>query len=440
MALSAERTAADSVYTGGTGLEKLYTERRKYDKSDKVVSLDRVLAPLDYRLRMAMKKITVGDPEPKVFTRQEKPLAISLTANSGKTYNTEDTLYMANADAKWLQPGDILTCPNMFCDSDGSNYSTTKFASGYMPETLIVRSTQLSGGSSSGDAAVVVHRGNGYDPAGANQLTSSHQVILNSNALPDGGNAPNPVDHEPSIVQNFLQFFSRTVGEDNIYRNTDVYGKETMAERFTRVRKALNREIEMQLFFGRKAKQFVGGKVRRLTGGIVEDIPDSSGALDGVSRLIDFNSTFDFDLWRKYMEIIFRYGNTAQRKWMFTGPKFFTELYGALQDFMVLNDKVTNTLDIKVNEIDVGHGTLEIMKHPSFRQISNSTTDYSLDCVIVDPEFVDLMVMSGNDVQTRSNIQENRSHGYENEVFGTIGIRRTHPTAHAYIYNLKESV
>jgi len=443
MAGSAVRAAAGYVVSDYFNLEDTYSIRRKFDIGDKVVMLDRVYAPLDWRFRQMGKKSVVTDPEPKGFEREEVPAKFTISTDGADTDYEGDTVYMTDAQAKWLQEGDVLVVPQLFCDSDGANYSTTKYDSGYTQENIVVRSVTLSG-KAAGYAKILVARGNGYSQAAAaagtvSTITSEYTLLWANNHIADGGLAPSPKDHEPKSVQNYLEFFTKTVGEDSVYAATDLYAKETFEQRMMRKRKTFNRQIEHAYFFGRKAKDYVGGKPRRRTGGLVEFIPGASDALDGESRFFNFASTFDMALWRKYTEILFRYGNASARKWLFVGGKFYTELHNYLEKTLIFNDTISKAVGIKVTEIDTGHGILELMRHPMLTEASTSAMEYAVDGIAVDPSFVNIMVMRNHDVQVRE-INPGRSHTRESELFTMTGLWRNHATAHGVFYGITESV
>jgi hypothetical protein len=442
MAFSASKAAANYVHSDYTGLEGVYSVRRKYDLSDKIVSLDRAIAVFDYRLRQAGKKFSVSDPEPKVLLDQERPLKFTLYADGADGTYEGNLVYMDDAQAKWLQSGDVVMCPQIFCDSDGAAYSASKYGQ-VAPETMIVQSVDLSG-YAAGYAKISVTRGNGYNRSAAaagvvTTIASEYVLIWQGNSLPAGGNAPNPREHELDSDQNYTQFFSETTGEDEQYTNTNIYGKRSFNERFAITREALNRKIESALLFGRKGKRLIGGKEAWLTGGIVEFVADANTAIDGLTRRHDYAGTFSVHQFRKFMEIDMRYGNKRFTKWGFTGGKFFTELESYLEKFLVFNDKLSASIKLPVFTIETGHGTVELMRHSLLTEMSTSSVEWSLDMILVDPDFVDIMYLQNMDIKTRMDIQNPRSHVREAEVYGQIGLKRTHPTAHAIHYGLQEA-
>jgi len=441
MAFNNTPGSAEYVVSGAAGLRSVYTEKRKYDKSDLFVFQSRRLAKFDWLLRDKGDWITVTDPEPRTFTEQEAPIKFNVKTDSGTTTYQYDTLYISDTEAKWLQQHDTLICQDLFCDTDGANYSTTKFSSGYMPENLIVNSVTLSG-AASGVASVLVTRGNGYNykvvgDSSSNTVTviaSEYKLLRGPNAQEDGWSTPVPKSSEPTYDYNYIQTISHAWGETELKKNTDVYGKLTMADLAKRQKKQHFREREHAMIWGRKLKNYVSGELRYKMGGMVEYIPTSSTALDSTDHIYDFGGSFEIDTMREKAEQIFKYG--SETKWAFVGGSFLTKLWNLFEKFLVMNDNLANRWGWKVYELDLGHGVLLLMEHPLFAEMSTSNNSYNSDMLIIDPEYVQLMKMKNMDVRVKSNTQDNNVHYRIDEITSSTSIRRLHPSAHWYIYGI----
>jgi len=434
MAFSTTAAAAEYVSTGSMGARGQYTTKRKYSLSDLIVWQDRKWAMLDNILRQELKTIVVDDPEPKTLTKQEAPVKFNIHSDGTTTTLDEDTLRISDTLAKFLQAGDKLSCNQIFCDSDGANYSTTKFTSGYTPEVMVVNSVTLSG-SASGIANVIVARGNGYLPTSSvTTVLTEYKLIKLGFHLEDGGDAPLVKWHEPNSVQNFCELFSRTWSETETESNMNVYGKETMTQKAARNRKDLFREVDMALIMGRKASDLTNGQLRWRTGGIVEFIPGSTDALDGTSRFFDFAGAFDLETYRANMEIAFRYGSDT--KLTLNGGKFFTVLYNTLEKFITMNDGLTRKWGWPVFEMETGHGIVQLLRHPALSEYDTSGQAWAYDQIGIDLEYVDLMIMKGMDFKIKTSVNDEDEHQEKDELYGQIGLHRTHPTAHFYQYGI----
>ena len=422
------------VSSGWSGVAGVPTSLRKYSLADKIIFQEPQNGKLHALLREFLKVVKVDDPEPKTILRRDEPRSFTCSGDSSTTTNSHDTLQMEDTQAKWLQVGDKLEVANIFCDEDGSNYTTTKFGNGYRPEVIIVKSVTLSG-ISSGTAKILVKRGNGNEPsAGVQTITSSMKLTYLGNAMEAGGNAIVPKSAESETDQNYCEIFSKTWGDNETAQNMKAYGRLSMEQKAIRARRNILEDIDYALLWGRKSKDSIGNDTRWFTGGIVEYIPDASDALDSESRLINFGGAYDRDTMREKAEIIYRYGSDV--KHWFIGRKLWTVMMNADENFIRMNDKLTKRFGWQVYEYDFGHGLAILHTHPSFRFKDSTTTAYAYDAIIIDLEYVDLMVMNNMDLKVRRNVQNNDAHGQTHEIYGQIGLYRAFPSAHAYIYGI----
>lgn len=438
MAFSNTAAGGEYVSAGAMGARGLYSTKRKYSLSDEIVYQNRGDNLFDNILRMELRTITVDDPEPKLLTKQEAPIKFDVHSDGTTSAGgiDEDTLRISDTEAKFLQANDVLMCNNIFCDSDGANYATTKYNTGYSAETMIVSTVTLSG-AASGIANVVVKRGNGYQPSSSvTTVLTEYKLIRLGNAFEDGFSAPTAIWHEPTAIQNYCQLFSKTWQETETESNMNIFGKETMPKKAVRKRKEFFREIDAALLFGRKGRHVINGQHQWTTGGIVEYIPYNAagGSLDATNRYIDFGGAFNMQTWREKAEIIFRYG--SQEKTLFCGGKFFTVLYNNLEKFIVMNDGLTKKWGWHVYDIETGHGLMHLLRHPILRELDTSTSEWAYDAIVVDLQYVELMKMKGMDVKIKTGVEENDEHQKKNEIYAQLGLRRSHPSAHAVIYGI----
>ena len=245
---STTHAAAGYISQGPAGTRGVYSEKRKYDKSDVIVWKERANNIFDNILRQELQVVTVDDPEPRLFTAEEAPTQINIATDSENGDATEDQLNISDTQAKWLQVGDILMCNQIFCESDGTHYTTTKYD--YVaPETMIVSSVSLSG-KASGVAAVKVLRGNGYAAGTPNNVASEYKLVWIGNCQEEGWSAPTAVYMEPTYEYNYIQNFSETWEETETESNTNLFAKETMADKQKRIRKRFFRKIDFAFLMG----------------------------------------------------------------------------------------------------------------------------------------------------------------------------------------------
>ena len=79
---------------------------------------------------------------------------------------------------------------------------------------------------------------------------------------------------------------------------------------------------------------------------------------------------------------------------------------------------------------------MNLVRHPLLSEIDTSGQAWAYDAIVVDLDYVDLMVMSGMDIKIRSNVQDTDEHGRIDEVYGQLGLHRLHSSAHAVVYGI----
>ncbi|MCK5020563.1 MAG: hypothetical protein KAS32_26325 [Candidatus Peribacteraceae bacterium] len=439
MAFNLTPGTGEFVSRGAAGVAGQFDTKRKFSLSDFIILQERSYAKLDNIFMAEQKMIEVDDPEPKILTMQEHPVVFAITGNEDGTFEN-DAIEMTDALATFLQAGDVLMIPTVFCLADGSAYSSVKFGTDlHFPETIIVTDVTLSG-ISAGTAKVTVRRGNGENtsaPAAGvvTQLTSAAQLIHQGNAIADGGRAVDAIHFEPDESQNFCQFRSKTWEETRSEGGINVYGKTTMQQKANMKTKELFREGEIAGFYGIKNKSTqANNRLQWREGGIVEIIPRASTSLDGADRFQDHDGAFDLEKQREFDEITYRYGNADQIKHWFCGGEYFTSLFNALEDKITVNDEFTGKYGWEVKELNLGQGRALLHRHPLFTDLSSAAQNYSKDCVIVDMEYV--WQLNYIPVSVRENVQDNDAHLTKNEIFRQKSMHRTFPSAHSYRFGL----
>lgn len=428
--------SAGFVTKGAPGVAGHFTDNRIFSLSDLIVWQERRWAKLDVALRMKQAVVAVDDPAPKVIHNREAPIKFDIAADGTEEIFEGDKISILNEQAAFIQAADVLEVNGIFCDSDGDNYTTTKFGSSYFPEVVIVQSVTPSGIDAT-HAKVLVIRGNGNatDALAAGvveTILTEYKLIHIGNALVDDGNAPSPIHFEPGHIQNFCQFFSRTWSMTDQEKPLNVYGKMSMEDRAAMKRKEFFRLKELAMFRGRKSKPVISNKDQFLTGGVTEFIATATDSLDGETRLIDFGGPFDLDTFMTQAEIIGRYGSDTID--VFVGGKFLSALWNHFQQSIVYNDEVSATYGWAVWTLDLGHKRFNLHRHPMFTDVSTDQIDWNFDATGVDLNYIKMMVYI--DVQTKDDIQSPRTHREENEIFCQIGLWRTFPDAHFHIFGI----
>lgn len=450
MAFSTTAAAAQFVKKGALGISGLYTTRRKYSLDtfgDNVLYQSRYLAMFDKALYSLGQVVPVDDAQPKFLSKNEAPIKIAIGASAATTTYEYDTLFVAKADSRFIQPGNSLVVPQVFAKSDGTLFSTTKYASGYSPETVRVIAVEAFDATND---KIIVRRGHGLNTSASGagvvtQLTTSHHLVKMPVGLVDGGDAAISYDWEAFETQNNCEMFSKTWEMTRAQMKMNVYGKETETEKGAQARNDFFREQEFKLFWGMKGAPTVDGALQLLTGGVVEFIPRTGGLntpIDGVDKVIDFGGAWTLERQREIDQITFKYcgtKNMERRKDRFCGSGYLTKVWNYLEDRLTVNDAFSELYGWRVVELNLGHGAVMLHEHPMFVEMHSTGTPYENDYIQVDMNYLKIMEFLPTQVRqikTLDGNTDNRSHKAEWEIFAQIGLWRGFPDAHAAVYGI----
>lgn len=416
------------------------TGLRKYDLNDVIIYQSRRWAPLSWILRTTLPKYPATSMEPKRIFEDETPQTFTCSSDSKSGSYDEDILEFTNTNARHMVIGDRLICMDIFCDSDGANYSTTKFTSNYMPETMLIESIILDG-IAANKAKIVVRRGNGYNPASSvTTVTTDYKFIRGGSAFPERWETPDSSNEEPGTIQTFLQIYSASASESEVRKNIDYFGKKSLEELTEDKRNQLMRRHEFDLIWGRQSRITVGGATRWTMGGIVPYIGSvtATTAKDLKNRLVDFGGAFDVGLFREKMEILSTYGSPDKLGLM--GGAAFTVFFNYFENYLTVNDELTARWagpgEGIVYDWDAGHVRLHIMRHPGFTDFSTATTAFDKDMLFVDLAYLRAQYLQNMDWTLRVGTQLPNTHDRMNEIFGVLGLQYAFPEAHMYIYGV----
>ena len=425
---------ADILGVGG-----ITTVQRKYALSDLIIWNNRRLAKFDWFLRQNLKKEEVDDVEVRYIARREMSVTVSIGADSTSSTGTKNDLFhIPDGEAAQLKVGDILFVAGVWHNNDASTYTTDKataMANGYILESVEVTAIGAAGsGSGTGNTQVTVVRGSGNDPTSAQQVTTTMKLLRGNTVLTEGGTVPDPYDISASWDYNYLQLVSKTLGETDTSRAVNYYGKLTKEQRRQLKVRELLRESESHLIWGHR-RSSGSNKLKLFTGGIFEYVPTASDALDGVSRRIDYGGAANVRRTLEILELIGREG--SDRKMGFCGSGFDQEMQIMFDNRVIINDELSTKYGWTVRSLEYGGIEFSWTVHPLFDRMSTTGADLSKDCLVVDPEFVGLYVLTTLDLQVRENVPDkSKSHEMVDEVTYQFGLKREFPDAHAYIYGM----
>jgi hypothetical protein len=422
MAFSATPAAAQYVHKGARSATGAYSESLM-NKSDVVSYINRANAPLNNILRARLSKRVVKTMTPMAGVREETPQEFTPSGNASSTSGSKyDLIPFANANINLLHVGDVLTCVDLFCDRTGANYSSTKATAldlKYAPETMKIVGFEAL--DSTNRYAWVI-RGNGASPATPTQITSSHKLLRLSTAMPEDWEPPTGSSEEPAAFTNYLQVHSITAHETEIHKNGEFYWMQSFDELLAWKEAELLKRIERQYILGQYATSSTNNYYEYQSRGLLTTVPIAAGARDGLSRVRNFGGDYNPEDFRGHLDVIRKYG--APRRLVLTGSSMITTFRNYHEKEIVINDRLKSQwlgdTDMNVWTWSAGSLILDIIAHPVFDDMSDSTNNYSRDMLFIDLNQLGINVYNGMDLQRRE--LDLRPHSRSVEIFCVCGL------------------
>ena len=448
---STTKAAAWSITVGPTGVADIFSKLRKYDQTNRIVSMSRSYAPLLTLITAKLSRLKVTDPEPRIWLDAPHEGVFTPNASQSTAYWTLD---MGTTNIRFFQAGDILSVIGMFyrasatvnaADWDavrGSNNNDSKAI--YMPETLLVTDVDYTAG------LLTVLRGDGTDSTICDTaITTSMKVIKKGNANAENSGSPPAISVQPMYDDNYCEIFKKAWGMSNTELGSQTWigsGQQELQRRAVSRRNEMAREMEVALLFGHKARYYNASNMMvRTTGGILELIESQSGLLgDGLNKVFDLGDS-NLSISGPYTsggimqlaEKIFTYGN--QNKFCGVGQSFVTEFNSLFPDKMRVNQELSSKLGLDVTDFVTGHGVLTFVHTPVLTLMggSGADQDFNRQFAVIDLEFINMMEF--RPITVEQNIQGNDVDGVKHQLLGEIGWWRAFPDAHSYVYGIAES-
>lgn len=171
---------------------------------------------------------------------------------------------------------------------------------------------------------------------------------------------------------------------------------------------------EMKFLYGEKVETASGARAVRGMGGMHELITTNVTAMGGSLTLVNIFTAAEVD---------FRYG--GQTKMLFGGAPVISNISLVAKDHLETVPKA-DAFGINVKRIITPHGNYLVTKH---HLMSGDT--YKKEALIIDPENVGYVTLSGRGTKLRTNIQANDADTREDEFLTEAGIKRRLEVTHA---------
>jgi hypothetical protein len=408
-------TDADGVSQGFKGYAGIFTQRRKYDLSDKVIQKSRIAAKLVNIFSKNLTKMAVTELEPRIFEFTEENDVISINNNPG----TGTTFSVPNADAQMLQEGDILYVLQANITSAPSQ------------ETTVVKSVGAVDSGGAGYTNITVERAHLGGSAINIATGSDYNLIWGGNALAENAGSSQPRTKEPNYTYNYLQLFDKVVGQSKDVENSEFYAKQffSLDAEAVRKRNMLMRNINWTFYLGQRNKKTSNdGNLKHYTGGIYEVIPTANKhSLAGNMTIQYWNQQTATNWCVK--------GNERKVKFCAAGPHFMTaveNMFEANGRELRMDQKLSQFYGIQIKTMNFSGGTIHFFREEAFYG-----TGYSNAAFLLDMDYLTYMYLRNRDIQLDKDAtpKDEKFNKTKWILFGRLGLFRTYSEAHHFLYN-----
>lgn len=379
-----------------------------------------------------------GDVETRWGLEYERLARIYFAADSTSTgSNTNDLIYVSNAEARRLQAGDILNLMGFWVSPSRGLANATgedaniKSSSYPVPEQIKILVNYGEGsGTASTNTKLLVRRNFGgvaptghadtlIDIAGGTWSAPVTEPFLwkAGNSIAEGVDDQltySDVDeYDYNYCQIVMRKWSATETEQNV--NRFFTSEKTFQRNGRRALEEFFKELDVMALFGSRRTEVENGRRKWYAGGIAEFIPAAN------HKHYD-DSLFQTKNFNEEMKDMFYYGN--QVKVGLAGADFHIGFSNMIDNKIIL-PSATNSWGVDLVRFNGTNGG-SILLAASDTLSLHGMSDYMY---VIDPAHFQYGHLQNMDIKTITVPQVN-PHAMEAEIYGQITFKRTNPYAH----------
>jgi hypothetical protein len=203
-----------------------------------------------------------------------------------------------------------------------------------------------------------------------------------------------------------------------------------------------NKKIELSFINGARDAKLIGGKKYTFAGGIFEAVQKRgtfTGNFNGVNQIANKKNTYDGtgfnEKWlQKIGPRLFERGN--KKKMFVCSGLVQQKIHSFAQTYYRINDNLSAKLGMRVSEINVGGGILQIASHGLFDE-QPQLRDKAL---VVDMSYCSKRYMNGRNTRLIPEVQEKGADGKKWSIESDIGWEIRNKDAHFVVEKIDYSI
>ncbi len=252
-----------------------------------------------------------------------------------------------------------------------------------------------------------------------------HQILKLGNAMEEHSLAPDAWATQPVKRWNYVQTFRDPFEGSN---DVEAEGKKAGPSERVRLRQEKLIEhrinIERQIMFGERREWIdTDNKVRRMTGGIIQFLKETTG-VQVYDLASENNGILTEAEWRNFLSGAMKYGSKTK---LFLTSRAVAQRLDEHAAGRIQTTSQEETYGLKLNRYITTHGDVIIATTELFEHAYGSMG------LLLDIENIKLKPFDGKDSTLKTNIQENDRDGWKDEYMTKMGLKLKLPKTHAIL-------
>jgi hypothetical protein len=268
-------------------------------------------------------------------------------------------------------------------------------------------------------------------------LVNPHLLIVGT-IFEEGADTPESVRYRASKITNYTQIFRNSLKATRTAMQTRLRTVDEVKDAKQQALLYHSISMEHAFLFGEKVENTGGSEVKRMTGGIIEHIPDANKKVFNADAKAASPDATSYDEIEDILLEAFRFG--SQEKMAFVGNRALLTIQRMIRHADAVSVEITPAVKefgMDVRRLFTPYGTLVMKTHPLFNQnqssIGTSVQDYfGMDTWMLILDMADLTYrpLRNSDTQYLPDRQANGVDGLTSEYLTEAGLEINHGKHH----------
>ena len=332
----------------------------------------------------------------------------------------------------WTELSDSYTTGDTTIDVDDAHFLNEKdlIKNVETGEIMFITDIDMGGGTGSSDRLTVEREvtddsASGWGTSEANSDGSDDEILKLGNAMEENSLAPDTWAEQPVKRHNYVQTFRTPFDGSNDVQGEGVKAGPSERDRLRREKLFQHRtDIERQILFGER-RQWIDNenKIRRMTGGIIQFLEETTG-VQVYDLASENNGVLTESEWRNFLSGAMKYGSNTK---MFLTSRAVAQRLDEHAAGRIKTTSEEETYGLKLNRYITTHGDVIIVTTEMFENAYGSMG------LLLDIDNLQFRPFDGEDSTLKTNIQEPDRDGWKDEYMTKAGLQVELAKTHAIL-------